>query len=48
MFLLAFWFLMCRFGLLHSIGRAFGIWTGAVLVVNRIVTMGKFWTLDEL
>jgi hypothetical protein len=38
MFLLAFWFLISRFSLLLSIGGAYGIWIGAVLVVNRIVT----------
>ena len=38
LFLLAFWFLMYRFSLLQSIGGAYGIWIGAVLVVNRIVT----------
>ena len=40
MFLLAFWFLMYRFSLLQSLGGAYGIWIGAVLVVNRIVTGG--------
>jgi uncharacterized membrane protein (GlpM family) len=38
MFLLVFWFLMYRFILLFSIGGAYGIWIGGVLVVNRIVT----------
>jgi len=39
-FLLAFWFLMERFSFLLSIGGAYGIWIGAVLVMNRIVTGG--------
>jgi uncharacterized membrane protein (GlpM family) len=39
-FLLAFWVLMNRFSLLQSLGGAYGIWIGAVLVVNRIVTGG--------
>jgi uncharacterized membrane protein (GlpM family) len=37
MFLVAFWFLMNRFSLLMSVSGAYGIWIGAVLVVNRIV-----------
>lgn len=36
-FLLAFWFLMYRFSLLQSLGGAYGIWIGTVLVMNRIV-----------
>jgi hypothetical protein len=40
MFLLVFYFLMARFSLLLSLGGAYGIWIGAVLVVNRIVTGG--------
>ena len=40
MFLLAFWFLMYRLSLLMSLGGAYGIWIGAVLVMNRIVTGG--------
>jgi len=39
MFLLAFWFLMYRFSLLMSIGGAYRIWIGAVLFMNRIVTV---------
>ena len=39
-FLLAFYFLMTRFGLLQSLGGAYGIWLGALLVVNRLVTGG--------
>ncbi|MDP3564845.1 MAG: hypothetical protein Q8R70_10185 [Methanoregula sp.] len=35
--LLAFWCLLNRFSLLPSIGGAFGIWMGALLVMNRIV-----------
>jgi len=38
LFLLAFWFLMERFSLLQSLGGAYGIWIGALLVMNRIVT----------
>jgi uncharacterized membrane protein (GlpM family) len=41
MFLLAFWFLMNRFSFLMSLGGAYGIWIGAVLVANRIVTGGS-------
>jgi uncharacterized membrane protein (GlpM family) len=37
LFLLAFWFLLNRFSLLPSVGGAYGIWIGAVLVMNRIV-----------
>jgi uncharacterized membrane protein (GlpM family) len=37
LFLLAFYFLMNRFGILQSLGGAYGIWLGAVLVVNRFV-----------
>jgi uncharacterized membrane protein (GlpM family) len=39
-FLLVFYFLMERFSLLMSLSGAYGIWIGAVLVVNRIVTGG--------
>lgn len=39
MFLLALWFLMNRFSLLPSIGGAYGIWIGALLVINRIVVV---------
>lgn len=39
-FLLVFYFLMTRFGLLQSLGGAYGIWLGALLVVNRLVTGG--------
>ena len=38
LFLLAFYFLMYRFSLLASIGGAYGIWIGALLVMNRIIT----------
>ncbi|MEI7856347.1 MAG: GlpM family protein [Methanomicrobiales archaeon] len=37
MFLLAFWLLMNRFSLLPSIGGAYGIWLGALLIMNRLV-----------
>ena len=37
-FLLAFYFLMSRFSLLMTLGGAYGIWIGATLVVNRIIT----------
>lgn len=37
MFLLAFWFLMYRFSLFASLGGAYGIWIGALLVMNRLV-----------
>ena len=39
LFLLAFYFLMERFSLLLSLGGAYGIWIGAVLVMNRIITI---------
>ena len=38
LFLLAFYFLMSRFSLLLSLGGAYGIWIGAILIINRIVT----------
>jgi uncharacterized membrane protein (GlpM family) len=38
MFLLAFYFLMNRFSLFQSLGGAYGIWIGALLVMNRIIT----------
>lgn len=37
-FLLALYFLMSRFSLLPSLGGAYGIWIGALLVVNRVIT----------
>jgi uncharacterized membrane protein (GlpM family) len=37
LFLLAFYFLMYRFSLFPSLGGAYGIWIGALLVVNRVV-----------
>jgi uncharacterized membrane protein (GlpM family) len=37
LFLLAFWFLLNRFSLLPSIGGAYGIWIGAVLVMNHFI-----------
>lgn len=37
LFLLAFYFLMYRFSLLPSLSGAYGIWIGALLVMNRIV-----------
>lgn len=39
LFLLAFYFLMYRFSLLMSLGGAYGIWIGALLVMNRIITV---------
>ena len=38
LFLLAFWFLMERFSLLLGLGGAYGIWIGATLIMNRIIT----------
>ena len=38
LFVLAFYFLMQRFSLLATLGGAYGIWIGATLVVNRIIT----------
>jgi len=38
MFLLAFYLLMSRFSLLMALGGAYGIWIGATLVINRIIT----------
>jgi uncharacterized membrane protein (GlpM family) len=40
MFLLAFWFLMYRFTLLMSLGGAYGIWIGAVLVITGLLPVG--------
>ncbi|MHB8164768.1 MAG: GlpM family protein [Methanoregula sp.] len=37
MFLLALYLLMNRFSILPSIGGAYGVWLGALLVVNRVV-----------
>jgi uncharacterized membrane protein (GlpM family) len=37
-FLLAFYFLMSRFSLLMTVGGAYGIWIGATLIMNRIIT----------
>jgi uncharacterized membrane protein (GlpM family) len=37
LFLLAFWFLINRFSLLPAIGGAYGIWIGAILVMNHLV-----------
>ena len=39
LFLLAFYFLMSRFSLLMTLGGAYGIWIGATLIVNRIITI---------
>jgi uncharacterized membrane protein (GlpM family) len=36
-FLLALWFLSGRYGFLPSLGGAFGIWGGALLLVNRLI-----------
>jgi uncharacterized membrane protein (GlpM family) len=38
-FLLSLWFLMTRFDLLESLGGAYGIWLGCVLIVNRLTTL---------
>jgi uncharacterized membrane protein (GlpM family) len=38
LFLLAFYFLMSRFSLLMTLGGSYGIWIGATLVMNRIIT----------
>jgi uncharacterized membrane protein (GlpM family) len=37
LFLLAFYFMMNRFGPLPSISGAYGIWIGAAIIVNRIL-----------
>lgn len=37
-FLLAFYFLMSRCSLLMTLGGAYGIWIGATLLMNRILT----------
>ena len=37
LFLLVFWYLLGRVGLLGGIGGAYGVWIGALLVMNRIV-----------
>jgi uncharacterized membrane protein (GlpM family) len=37
LFLLAFYFLMNRFSLIASLGGAYGIWLGGLLVVNRVL-----------
>jgi uncharacterized membrane protein (GlpM family) len=39
LFLLAFYFLMYRFGVLPSLAGAYGIWLGAIVVMNRIVAI---------
>jgi uncharacterized membrane protein (GlpM family) len=38
-FLLSLWFLMTRFSLLESLGGAYGIWLGCVLVVSRLMAL---------
>jgi uncharacterized membrane protein (GlpM family) len=38
LFLLAFYFLMSRFSLLLTLAGAYGIWIGATLIMNRIIT----------
>ncbi|MEI8330347.1 MAG: hypothetical protein WCF90_01610 [Methanomicrobiales archaeon] len=38
-FLLSFWFLMTRFCLIPSIGGAYGVWLGALLVIKRLAAM---------
>ena len=37
LFLLVFWYLLGRYGLLAGIGGAYGVWIGALLLVNRII-----------
>jgi len=36
-FLLVFWFLLSRYSLLTSVSGAYGIWLGALLVMNRLI-----------
>lgn len=38
LFLLAFYFLMNRFGVFPSLGGAYGVWIGALFIMNRFVT----------
>ncbi len=38
LFLLALWYLMDRYGFLPGLGGALGIWGGAILVVNSLIT----------
>lgn len=38
LFLLTLYFMMNRFSFLVSIGGAYGIWIGAALVVNRVLS----------
>jgi len=38
LFLLAFYFLMSRFSLILTLTGAYGIWIGATLIMNRIIT----------
>ena len=37
LFLLALYLLLGRYGLLPGLGGAFGVWAGALLLVNRLV-----------
>jgi len=37
LFLVSLWFLMGRYTFLPSLGGAFGIWGGALLVMHRII-----------
>ena len=38
LFLLSFYFLMSRFSLLVTLGGAYGIWIGATLIMDHILT----------
>ncbi len=38
LFLLALYFMLSRFSFLVSIGGAYGIWIGAALIVNRVLS----------
>jgi len=38
LFLLVFWYLLGRFSVYLSLGGAYGVWAGALLLVNYLVT----------
>jgi uncharacterized membrane protein (GlpM family) len=38
-YLLALWFLLARYPLIPSIGGAFGIWLGLVVVITRVLAV---------